>query len=240
MVPPQFSYRAWLRDARRTYGLVGALRRIVGGGIGLVRDSLPWRWRQRFGDLDFDWEHRVDTTWSNVGLTTRVKEVFAGRGYQPSDPQIFREMMKQIPVDLRGYAFIDLGSGKGRALLLAREYPFARIVGMELLPELHEVAQRNIGANLPEAERGRFELLCGDAREYDFPAGPIFLYLFDPFPGSILAEVLANLERSLDSDPRPVIIGYQNPVSEDVIAASPRFRKIGGTVQWALYVGVGS
>ncbi len=229
-----FSYAAWLRDSRRTYGLFGTVRRLATGAFEIFRDSLPSRRRSRFGDLDFDWEQRVDTTWSNVSLATRVREVFAGRGYQPTDPQIFREMMAEVPDELNGYTFIDLGSGKGRALLLAREYPFARIVGVELLPELHAVAEQNI-LHLPEQERARFELLCGDARQFSFPAGPVFLYLFDPFPAPIFAEVIANLEYSIEKNPRPVLIGYQNPISEQVIAKSPRFRKIGGTMQWALY-----
>jgi len=234
VAPNTFSYAEWWRDSRRTYGVFGTLRRLTAGAVEIVRDSLPTRRRARFGDLDFDWEQRVDTTWSNVGLSTRVREVFAGRGYQPTDPHIFREMMGQVAADLHGYTFIDLGSGKGRALLLAREYPFARIVGMELLPELHEVARQNI-AKFPAAERARFDMQCGDAREFRFPPGPIFLYLFDPFPAPILAEVVANLERSIDENPRPVLIGYQNPVSEAVIAASLRFQKLGGTMQWALF-----
>lgn len=231
---PNFSYAAWLRDSRRTYGVLGTFARLTHGAFDLLRDSLPWHWRQRYGDLDYDWEQRVDTTWSNVRLRTRVRELLAGRGYQPTDPLIFREMMEQVSADLRHYTFVDLGSGKGRALLLAREYPFARIVGMELLPELHAIAQQNI-QRLAAEERGRFELVCGDARRFAFPPGPLFVYLFDPFPAPILTEVVANLERSVKEDPRPVLVGYQNPVSESVIAASVRFRKLGGTMQWVLY-----
>ena len=234
MAVTKFSYTGWWRDSRRTYGLRGALSGLARGAFDLLRDSLPSRKRQRFGDLDYDWEQRVDTTWSNVSFGTRVREVFSGRGYQPTDPQIFREMMEHVGADLSGYTFIDLGSGKGRALLLAREYPFARFVGMELLPELHAVARQNV-RRLRDEEQGRFELLCGDAREFAFPEGPIFLYFFDPFPAPILAVVMANLERSLHGSPRPVFIGYQNPVSQRIIAACSPFQKLGGTMQWALY-----
>ena len=76
---------------------------------------------------------------------------------------------------------------------------------MELLPELHAVAQANV-QRLPVEERSRFELFCGDAREYEFPDGPIFLYLFDPFPAPILAEVIASLERSIGENPRRVMM----------------------------------
>jgi len=234
MGEPKFSYATWLRDSRRTYGLVGTLSGLARGTYELLRDSLPSRRRLRYGDLDYDCDHRVDTTWSNVSFATRVREVFVGRGYQPTDPFIFREMMEHVPADLRGYTFIDLGSGKGRALLLAREYPFSRIVGMELLPELHSVARQNIEC-LPPEEQAGFELVCGDARQFVFPPGPLFLYLFDPFTAPILTKVIANLERSLSDNPRPVLIGYQNPISERVITASARFGKISGTMQWALF-----
>lgn len=235
MPDPNFSYSACLRDMRRIHGLWGTAKRLAGGVYDVLRDSLPWRWRQRFGDLDFDWEERVDTTWSNIGLGTRVREIFAGRAYQPTDPLIFREMMEQVRDRLSGYTFVDLGSGKGRALLLAREFPFRRIIGMELLPELHAIARRNV-RRLSLQEQERFELQCGDGRQFIFPAGPLFVYLFDPFPAPVLAEVIENLEHSLQQHSRPVFIGYQNPVSESVIAALPRFRKLGGTMQWALYV----
>jgi hypothetical protein len=238
MVERRFPYSALLRDSLRLYGVAETLARIGRGGFELLRDSLPSRRRLRYGDLDYDWDQGVDTTWSNVGFATRVKEVFAGRGYQPTDPVIFREMMEQVAADLRAYTFIDLGSGKGRALLLAREFPFARIVGMELLPELHGIAEQNIG-RLAAEERSRFELMSGDARQFVFPIEPIFLYLFDPFPAPILAEVIASLERSLKERPRPALIGYQKPVSEKVIEQSAAFKKVSGTLQWALYRGVG-
>ena len=103
-----------------------------------------------------------------------------------------------------------------------------------MLPELHAVALQNV-ARLPREEQQRFELLCGDARKFVFPAEPVFLHLFDPFPAPVLADVLANLEQSLRTHARPVTIGYQNPVSEWVIESSPLFRKIAGTQQWALF-----
>jgi hypothetical protein len=39
-----------------------------------------------------------------------------------------------------------LGSGKGRALLVASELPFAKIIGVELSRELHRIAEQNLGA----------------------------------------------------------------------------------------------
>ncbi len=231
-----FSYRESLQEAARADGALHTGWRLLKGICAIALDRLPWRRRLRYGDIDFDCDFRVDTTWANVPLRTRFRELFAGRGYQPSDPLIFREMMQHLPVDARSFIFFDVGSGKGRALLLAADYPFRRIVGVELLPELHAIAQENVWRyHSPEQKCSNFELHCADARRFPIPAEALFVYLFDPFPESILREWLAQLEDSLRRVPRQALIGYQNPISEYVIGGSKLFRRIAGTVQWALY-----
>ena len=138
---PNFSYRAWLREWLTRRGVLRTSAELVKGAFEIACDHLPWRRRLRYGDIDFDWDYRVDTTWSNLPVGTRIREVLAGRGYQPSDPLTFHEMMAQLAIDFRDFALLDLGSGKGRALLMASDYPFRRIIGVELLPELHAIAE---------------------------------------------------------------------------------------------------
>src|SRR6202042_3017957 len=86
----------------------------------------------------------VDTTWATVTLRTRVREWLSGGQYQPSEPALFGEIIDALPVSPEGFTFIDLGSGKGRTLLMASSYPFHRIIGMELLEELNRIAVDNI------------------------------------------------------------------------------------------------
>src|SRR5689334_19675088 len=80
-----------------------------------LRDVLlgltPERRLSRFGDLDFDWDHRADTTASNVGLLTQVRGVLAGSQYQPADPALFAESMAALPIDFSSFIFVDAGSG---------------------------------------------------------------------------------------------------------------------------------
>lgn len=232
----EFPYRALLRDSIRAHGVFRTAGKLLAGVGRIALDYLPARRRLRYGDIDFDCDHRVNTTWANLGLGTRVRELFAGRAYQPTDPFIFREMMQSLPADPRSLTFLDLGSGKGRALLLAAEYSFRRIIGVELLPELHAIAQENVRRyRQPGARVTAFELHCADARRFPLPVEPLFLYLFDPFPEPILREVIASVAQSMRQSPRPLFIGYQNPVSEPVLAASPMFSKLAGTLQWTLY-----
>ena len=239
---------------------MGASAHLIRELWAFIRNSTPERRRQRYGDMEYDWEHRVDTTSGSVGWRERLLGVFLS-DYQPTDPAAFAEMMASLPIDFRQFTFVDLGSGKGRTLLMAAEYPFRRIVGVEILPELHRVAEENVraylerkvgirvgasegadGANLetPEAaslqeSQVRIECVCADARDYEFPAEPLVLYLFNPISQAGLVRVVTNLERSLREHPRDVYILYHNPLLEHVLAQSPALERIGGPHQFAIY-----
>lgn len=64
--------------------------------------------------------------------------------YHPIEPERLRSVVASLGVEFEDYTFIDYGSGKGRGLLLASEFPFKRIIGLEFLPELHGIAENNI------------------------------------------------------------------------------------------------
>jgi SAM-dependent methyltransferase len=145
-------------------------------------------------------------------------------------------MLASLGIDFVGYTFIDLGSGKGRTLLMASESPFRRIVGVELLPELHRVAAENAKKYASETQHCfQLEPVCGDAREFHFPEEPTVLYLFNPLPEPGLASVIGHLEQSLRHDPRPVFVLYHNPLLEGVLLASPALQKMGGTHQYSVF-----
>src|SRR5271166_6630819 len=137
------SFRRWFREQVARDGLASALRRGCALGWEFARDSLPSRRRQRYGDVDYDWDHRVDTTSATVGWRDRLLGLL-NSPYQPTDPALFHEMLESLNIDCREFVFVDIGSGKGRVLLMAADYPFQRVIGVELLPELHRVAQANL------------------------------------------------------------------------------------------------
>ena len=134
----------WWNDIAARAGRFAATRQLLAAVWEFARESTPERRRQRFGDADYDWEHRVNTTSAAVGWRDRLLGVFHSP-YQPTDAALFHEMIEavrgQSDADFHEFVFIDLGSGKGRTLLMASDYPFRRIVGVELLPALHRAAQ---------------------------------------------------------------------------------------------------
>jgi hypothetical protein len=226
-------------DRRLENGFVAASGSLFGAFLEFARDSTPQRLRSRFGDADYDWDHRVNTTSGAVGWRDRLLGEFHS-AYQPTDQAFFSEMMDELQrcatPDLREFTFIDLGSGKGRVLLMASDYPFRQIIGVELLPSLNQIAKENI-AQYKNATQKCFALdsICTDATSFTLPAGPIVLYLFNPFPEPGLKRTLANLSRHLDSNPSTTYLLYHNPVLEHILECQPFLRKIGGSNQCSIY-----
>jgi len=229
----------WWNDVAAREGRLAASRRLLHGLWEFVRDSTPERRRQRYGDADYDWEHRVNTTSAAVSWRDRLLGVFHSP-YQPSEAPLFHEMLDALHqhtrLDFHDFVFIDLGSGKGRTLLMASDYPFRRIIGVELLPALHHAAQENLGKYRSESPKCfALESIGADATEFRLPAEPTVLYLFNPFPEAGLKRVIANLEQSLRENPRAVYVLYHNPLLEHVLSESSRLKKVGGTHQYAVY-----
>jgi hypothetical protein len=212
--------RQWARDSVRARGLFGSCKYLSEQIWLLVRDSTPERRRSRFGDIEYDCDYGVDTTWARLPLGVRLREIFTERLYQATFPEEFGVMMQYLArVDFANYTFIDMGSGKGRVLLLAAHYPFHEIVGVEVQRELHEAAEGNIKRfDIPGIQCRNLKAVCLDAREYDFPETPLVLYLFNPFPDYVMKTVLDKLERSLEKSPRPVYIIYNTPYDRHLFA----------------------
>jgi SAM-dependent methyltransferase len=233
------SARKWWSDIAARDGHLAATRALFSALWEFLRDSTPERRRRRFGDADYDWDHRVNTTSAAVPWRERLLGVFHSP-YQPTDPALFTEMMEALReaahLNFADFVFLDLGSGKGRTLLMASDYPFRKIIGLELLPALHEIANENLRKYYSESQQCfALESICADATDFPFPDEPTILYLFNPFPESGLRRTLANLERSLREHPRAVYMLYHNPLLEHVLQECAALEKIRGTHQYSLY-----
>jgi hypothetical protein len=229
----------WWSDIAARDGRLAATRQMLGALWEFVRESTPERRRQRYGDADYDWEHRVNTTSAAVSWRERLLGAFHSP-YQPTESALFHEMLEalrqQSQLDFHDFVFVDMGSGKGRTLLMASDYPFRRIVGVELLPGLHQAAQENLSKYRSESQKCfALESVCADGTEFAFPDEPTVLYLFNPFPEAGLRRMIAHLERSLREHPRAVYVLYHNPLLEHLLGESAMLRKVGGTHQYSIY-----
>jgi hypothetical protein len=238
--PQQFwkTLRNWYRDETKEKHFITATSLLLHNLWSFARDSMPGRRRQRYGDVEYDWDHRVNTTEGTVSWRDRLLGLFLSP-YQPTDPALFQEMMTSLPIEFDRFTFIDLGSGKGRTLLMASDYPFQKILGLEILPALHGAAKQNLAHYKSESQKCfNIYAVCADAVGFSFPAEPAVLYLFNPLAESGLKSVMAALATSLSTNPRAFYVLYHNPLLEHVLAESAGLAKIGGTPQYSIYASV--
>lgn len=125
--------------------------------------------------------------------------------------QVWLETPPAYPV--AEYSFVDLGCGKGRALLLATEQPFRQAVGVELHRGLVRTARRNLRMwRRSGRARCPAQVVAGDATEVELPPGPCLLYLFHPFGGEAMARLIAHLRMcAVDRPPGSIDVLYFNP-----------------------------
>ena len=108
------------------------------------------------------------------------------------------------------YSFVDLGCGKGRAVLMASEWAFREVVGVELNPGLARVAENNAqvwaAAGLA---RCPVRVVCGDATEAELPAGPLLLFVYNAFSEPVMRALAERLRERRAKDAGPVDVIYQ-------------------------------
>jgi SAM-dependent methyltransferase len=205
-----------------------------------VRRALSFRsqlWAQ-----SFDWRHGVKTCGEEDPRTlTVVGDNVANAGlYIPTTPRAGRHILRDLPIaDFSTYTFIDMGSGKGRMLLLAAEQPFRRIVGVEFASDLHALAQTNV-RRYRNSKQVCFniESVHMDAMQYQFPTEPLLLYFFYPFHQEVMEQVIQNLDRSLGEHPRDVILVYHNPVLSSVVEAASHLHLYAMKSHFSVHYGV--
>jgi predicted RNA methylase len=132
--------------------------------------------------------------------------------YATSYRRIFRilDALRLGPSDI----FIDLGCGKGRVICCASLYPICEVIGVEDVPELCKIAEKNLMRLRGKCTQAR--ILHGRAEEFEYTKGTV-IYMFHPFGPKALAAVVSQLDKGLRLNPRDVKIVYVNPVHEYVL-----------------------
>ncbi|HWG19958.1 MAG TPA: class I SAM-dependent methyltransferase [Terracidiphilus sp.] len=153
-------------------------------------------------------------------------------------PSVFQALLRRWRATgpaaaIEDTTFIDVGAGMGRAVLLAAETNFRRVIGVELHPTLVRIARRNLTL-WRKAGRVRTpaRIVQADAVEFRFPRGPAVLFLFNPFGAVVMRRLLAALSRSFAGRPGQLDILYVNNEQEAVLEQARRFsRRFHGQVR---------
>jgi SAM-dependent methyltransferase len=158
----------------------------------------------------FDRRYGVRTcgylTLDQTGFTaSRLRDA---TNYSPTNGWAVRRMFRewQLPHTAR---FADLGSGMGRTCLLAAEYGFASVTGVELAPELCAIARANLQTcRWPQGRRAEVTILHRDALDYCADTEDDVFYMFRPFSADFLRQILDRLAARAWARQRTLTILY--------------------------------
>ncbi len=223
-----------VRKSLRDQGVARSLLRSVLLPVHLIREYRASRkLRPDAHKSEFDQLNSVETDgefggWTYLSdLNIKSPNWLDANDYLPIDPARFAAVLGALDVSFHDCTFVDFGSGKGRALLLASEFPFKGIIGLEFSPELHEIAERNIGKyRTPTQQCKDIRSVNIDFATFDLPRGPLVLFFFDPCRRHVLNQVLLRIKNALISRPDPVYVAYVAPRLEtETILGSAEFLK---------------
>lgn len=150
--------------------------------------------RSRTAD-DFDVKHGTDTGGFEPLWKFQISSPNRrfGFSYQATDEKELADAVNFLHEDPQNLTFIDLGCGKGRALLGAANLGFKQVIGVEFAHELAEIARKN----LAKMRIASAVVVQTDAAEYRFPNSDMVVYLYNPFLQEVMQKVVANLRESL-------------------------------------------
>ncbi len=176
------------------------------------------------------------------GTTAKVEELTAYYGVAPSilhgllDRWLDRSELPagELPRDIERTVFLDIGAGKGRAMLLASQHPFLRVEGVELNPALAQTARRNIALWQRDPLASALAPLLlhhADATTHPLPLEPTVAFLFHPFELPILRRFLRHIERTWTTraraaNPAPFDLLYANAEHGSLLDRHPAFTRL--------------
>jgi SAM-dependent methyltransferase len=118
--------------------------------------------------------------------------------------------------------FVDLGSGKGRGLIVAGRLPYKHVLGVEIDKELSRLAQQNLDRARLRLRAERVECITGSALDWPIPDDASVIFMFNPFIGPTFSAVISGIIDSYDRNPRALHIVYEHPWEHDQLLSTGR------------------
>jgi len=173
-----------------------------------------------------------------LGVRTTLLDIELGRAdtaqpkffHRPSGWFMLWRLFRRLEIG-PGDVFYDVGSGSGRALLVASRFPFRRLVGVEFSRPLYELARRNV-STFRFRKVNDIEIVNHDALEFGIPDDVTVILFSNPFQNEVFSKWVDQLLETHDRRPRPIRLAYYNPVEHERLMATGRFRLTGRFRGW--------
>ncbi|MDH4128898.1 MAG: class I SAM-dependent methyltransferase [Spirochaetota bacterium] len=164
-----------------------------------------------YRQISFDLKYNTDTKLPVDLVNLKIKDDsinFSFR-YEGIDNIIFESIIRKLSkAFINKGLFVDLGCGKGKALMIASKY-FSEVIGIELSYEISKICKYNIKQYFKKtSKKPNINILTCNARDYKIPVKANVFYFFNPFHETVINSVLDNIEDSLKLEYRDIVIIY--------------------------------
>ena len=199
----------------------------------------------KIGDRGFDLRYGTDTLnlieLEDLDIESPTKP--NGMRYEPTRARPMRRFLRAMAFP-KDSTFVDFGCGKGRVLLVASDYGFKRVVGIEFSPQLCEQARRNLAIYRGKTgTRSDVEIVECDVLDYKIRDDETTFFFFNPFDAGVMGQVLSNIVASHKKHPRRIWLIYHYPEFGEVLDREDFFVKLGsytfGGGEFAVYTNQG-
>ena len=176
-------------------------------------------------DLAFDLRYRTDTMrWVEMNtLAFESKHKGNAVRYTATKSRPLQRLISKLNLPKDG-VFVDLGAGKGRVLLLAAQFGFEKVVGVEFSRELCVIARENVRTFAKKKQiTARIDVVESDVASFCIQPEHNIFFMYNPFDNVVMVRLLANIGTSLTQFPRKIYLIYNTPIHDESVSKSGLF-----------------
>lgn len=157
--------------------------------------------------------------------------------YEPVNEGGLRTIIECLVPDPSEYSFFDIGSGKGKALIIAGNYPFKQVRGIELDQRLHLIAENNLAMAGQKMQRRCAEIRStqADAVACSEYADHSVIFLFNSFQDDQLKRLVDRISEHARRNDGHTVLVCLTPTRWERIDSSSEFRELIRTPRLAVY-----
>jgi SAM-dependent methyltransferase len=133
--------------------------------------------------------------------------------YQAASYIVLNRILKELVSITNGYAFYDIGCGKGRVLFMAARHGYQKLNGIELDESLIVDAKQNLNSLAVSDKAREVRLIQKNVLEYIFEDQKAVYFLFNPFNARVMDAFITSVMRS---NKQVCYFVYMNPLFSNV------------------------
>ena len=178
--------------------------------------NIPLAWFMVRDEIRGEKKYGINTTGYNnlKHLARKGIDLDHATIYMPAGYHVLEQLLEHVNLYPHNKHFLDIGCGKGRAMVVAAHFGFTNISGIDFSKEfcvkaeehLQQLAIKNIRTSVQHA----------DAFYYKIPVETEVIFLFNPFDDVIMSGVVENILMSHEQRPRSIYVVYMNPQQKDL------------------------